>query len=247
MEKQIAGVVLAAGKGSRMHTTTVNKVAYQIGEKPMIVYAVDLLEKLSISPIVMVVGFAKQSVMQVLSQAKVVYAEQKRRLGTAHALLCGLKKIPQEISDVLVMQGDDAFLYKAETIKRLIDKHIAISPAITFLTIELDNPKGLGRVLRSKEGRITGIVEEKDATQEQLQIREINPACYLFNRLFLNKYLKKIKKSPVTGEYYLTTLIDLAVQNNETLETITVKNMPWRGVNTMEELSEAKKLFSFGA
>jgi bifunctional UDP-N-acetylglucosamine pyrophosphorylase / glucosamine-1-phosphate N-acetyltransferase len=101
----------------------------------------------------------------------------------------------------------------------------------------------LGRVVRDASGNVTAIVEEKDATEEQRAINEINAACYFFSTKFLKKYLKKIKKSPVTGEYYIVSLIEMAAKNKETIETMQV-DLPWRGVNTQEELKEAEQLFA---
>ena len=243
MNSDFAAIILAAGKGKRMNSKTVNKVALPLGNKPMILHTCDILEKLGIKPIIIVVGFAKDSVMHLFRGTNVVFAEQKKRLGTAHAVSCALKKLPKEVLNVLVLHGDDSALYKADTIRQLIEKHLSINAAFTLLTIEMENPKGLARVIRGKKGKILAIVEEKDATEDIRKIKEINPACYVFKVEFLNKYLPKIQKSPVTGEYYLTSLIDVGIKNGEKIETLQAGSFAWRGVNTKEELSEAEKLF----
>lgn len=240
--KKIAAIILAAGKGKRMKTLKHNKVVFKLADKHMIAHTVDLLDKLKIKIKVVVVGFAKKSVMDVLKN-RAIYAIQKKRLGTAHAVLCALEKLPKNVSDVLILQGDDSALYKEETIVKLIDLHLLSKAAFTFLTIELDNPVGLGRVIRDGNGKAIGIVEEKDATEEQRKINEINPACYIFQVSFLKKYLKRVKKSQVSGEYYLTSLIDIAIKNNEKLEAVKGGKILWRGINTPEELKEAKRLF----
>lgn len=241
--RTIGAIILAAGKGSRMKSKTVNKVTLPIADKPMIVHSVELLERLSIHPIVIVVGFAKESVMSILGE-QVYFAEQTKRLGTAHAALQGLKVIEKmSVDDVLVVQGDDSAFYKEETIASLIKKHTASHAVLSFLTIEKDNPTGLGRVIRDTNGGLHKIVEEKDATDEEKRIKEINPACYVFSVKFLQNYLPKIQKSPVTGEYYITSLIDLAITHGEIVETMQAGNIPWRGVNTPEELKEAESLF----
>ncbi|HEX7042573.1 MAG TPA: sugar phosphate nucleotidyltransferase, partial [Patescibacteria group bacterium] len=159
-----------------------------------------------------------------------------------HATLSGLSKLPIDVKNVLVMYGDD-FSYPKEKIHQLITKHLDDNAMLTLLTINKDNPYGLGRIIRDENGKVLRIVEEKDATDEERKIKEINPGCYIFNRMFLKKYLPKIKKSPVTGEYYLTSIIDLAIKNNEKIETIKAGNIPWQGVNTKEDLEEAQKLF----
>lgn len=240
--KNIAAIILAAGKGKRMKSKDVNKVVVPLGNKQMILHAVDRLTSLSIDPIIVVVGFAKESVMKILN-GKVVFAQQSKRLGTAHAVACGLKKLPKDSENVLVLNGDDSAFYKEETIKQLIEKHIENDEDMTFLTITVSNPQGLGRIIRDGKGNLKAIVEEKDATAQQREISEIGTGCYVFKVSFLRKYIDKIKKSEATGEYYLTSLIDIAIKNNYRVESLRVENMPWRGINTPEELKEAERLF----
>jgi bifunctional UDP-N-acetylglucosamine pyrophosphorylase / glucosamine-1-phosphate N-acetyltransferase len=240
-EANLGAIVLAAGQGKRMQSTTVNKVTLPLAGKPMILYTADLLEKLRVSSIVVVVGFAKESV-EFLLKDRALFAEQKERLGTAHAVRVALEKMPADISDVLILQGDDSAFYKKELIESLIEKHFRSGSSFTFLTIEVDNPFGLGRILRDKYGKLKGIVEEKDAKDVQREIHEINPACYIANIKFLERYLPKVEKSPATGEYYLTSLIDIGIKNNEIVETLKAGKILWRGVNTPSELQEAEDL-----
>lgn len=238
-----AAIILAAGKGKRMNSKTVNKVALPLGQRPMILHTFGILEKLGIKTVVVVVGFAKESVMKLFEGKDPIFATQAKRLGTAHAVACAMKKMPKEITNVLVLNGDDSAMYKVDTINDLINKHISTKSAFTFLTIEMENPVGLGRVIRGKKGKVMAIVEEKDATDDILKIKEINPACYLFKKNFLEKYLKIIKKSSVTREYYLTSLIDIGIKNSEKIETLQAGLFAWRGVNTKEELKEAENIF----
>lgn len=240
--KNFGVIVLAAGKGKRMNSKSVNKVTLPLVDKPMIVHTVNLLEKVGIKKIVVVVGFAKKSVMNILG-SKVAFAEQSKRLGTGHAALCGLKKLPKDVSNVLIINGDDSAFYPQSLIKSLIETHLLSEAAITFLTIEKNNPFGLGRIVRNSSGQVVAIVEEKDATDVQRKIKEINPGCYVFKMKFLKKYLKKIEKSKVTGEYYLTSIIDLGIKSNEKIETLKGGVIAWRGVNTKNELQEAEELF----
>jgi len=240
--KKIAAIILAAGKGKRMNSKDINKVVVSLGDKQMILHTVDRLKELLICPIIVVVGFAKESVIKALD-GEVVFAEQSKRLGTAHAVLCGLKKLPQNIQTVLVLNGDDSAFYTKEIIVKLINTHLDKKASLSFLTIHINNPFGLGRVIRDNSGKVLGIVEEKDATRSERQIKEINSACYVFSFPFLKKYIKRVKKSPVSGEYYLTRLVDLAIKNNEKVETIKGGKIPWRGINTIEELKEAERLF----
>lgn len=241
-DRQLGVIILAAGKGKRMNSSTVNKVVLPLADKPMITHTITLLEKIQIKHIVVVVGFAKKSVMDILGN-KVIFAEQVKRLGTAHAVSCGLKKMPKDVTDVLVINGDDSAFYTKAIIQELINLHLSSNASLTMLTIEKDNSSGLGRIVRDQNGNILAVVEEKDATQEQKKIKEVNPACYIFKIEFLNKYLKKVKKSEVTGEYYLTSLIDIGIQNREKIEIFRGGQIAWRGVNTKDELQEAEKMF----
>ena len=241
-KKNLGAIILAAGKGKRMNSKSVNKVALNLADKPMIAHTVSLLEKVGIKEIVVVIGFAKKSVIDALGN-KVIFAEQRKRLGTGHAALCGLRKLPKNVDDVLIINGDDSAFYPQSLIKNLIKTHTLSNAAITFLTIEKDNPFSLGRIVRNSSGHVLAIIEEKDATQTQRKIKEINPGCYILKVKFLRKYLKKIEKSKITGEYYLTSIIDLGIKNNEKMETLKGGSIAWRGVNTKDELQEAEKLF----
>lgn len=238
----ISAIILAAGEGKRMNSKKINKVVFPLGNKQMILYAVERLTELDINPIIVVVGFAKDSVMKILD-GRVKFVEQKKRLGTAHAVLCTLKKVPKKIKSVLVFNGDDSAFYSKEIIEKLIRAHLKRKNALSFLTIEINNPSGLGRVIRDPSGKAVGIIEEKDATKAQRKINEVNPACYIFEVSFLKKYLKDVEKSTVTGEYYLTSLIDIAIKNRENLEAFRGGQILWRGINTSEELKEAERLF----
>ncbi|MCL5438453.1 MAG: NTP transferase domain-containing protein [Patescibacteria group bacterium] len=241
---KIGAIILAAGKGKRMNSRTSNKVALPLHGRPIISYAVDLLIRLKIKPIIIVVGFAKRSVIDALKLKDVVFAEQKKRLGTGHAALCGFKKLPKDIQNVIIFYGDDSFFYKEDVVNKLINAHLNSKTSITLLTIEKSNPFGLGRVVRDKKEKVIKIVEEKDATEEEKKITEINPALYIFKAEFLRKYLKKIQKGKISKEYYLTDLVDIAIQNRERIKVVKAGNIPWRGINTKEELEEAKRLLT---
>lgn len=240
--KTIAAIILAAGKGARMKSKRINKVTISLGNKQMILYIVDRLVELLIVPIIVVVGFAKESVIKVLRD-RVIFAHQRKRLGTAHAVMAALRKLPQDVRNVLVLQGDDSAFYTKDIIKSLIMSHLEKKAALSFLTIIVDNPSGLGRVIRNNNGKVIEIVEEKDARDSERNIKEINSACYIFETSFLRQYLKKVKKSPITGEYYLTSLIDIAIKNKQKIEAVAAGKILWRGVNTQEELREAQRLF----
>lgn len=239
---RIAGIILAAGKGKRFKLKNINKVVLPIAGRPMITYAVELLKRLNIKLIIIVVGFAGESVKEVLRQEAVIFAQQKKYLGTAHALSCGLEKIPKDIKHVVVLNGDDALFLTSEIVNSLIAIHIEENASLTLLTIELLDPIGIGRVIRDAKGNVASIVEEKDATPRQRTIKEVNGLGYVFTVRFLKKYLKPIRRSKVTGEYYLTSLIEVAVKNKEKVADFSAGKIPWRGINTKEDLEEAERL-----
>src|SRR6185369_1756600 len=245
--RNFAAIILAAGKGKRMQMENANKVTAQLAEKPMILHIVDFIKSLEIKTIVVVVGHHKESVMGALAGQDVLFAEQKELLGTGDAVKAALTVLPESVSDVLVVYGDDAVLYAEKNqpeLQKLFTTHEQANDVVTFLSIEQDNPSGLGRIVRDKSGKIKAIVEEKDATDEEKKITEINPGCFIFSVEFLKKYLPKLSKSSVTGEYYLTKLIDLAVADGRDVTGLQGGKMDWRGINTQEELEAAEKLYN---
>ena len=238
---------MAAGKGKRMNSSDVNKVALDLAKKPIILHIVHFMQSVGIKDIVVVVGFAKESVMEVLKNEHVLFAEQKELLGTGHATQTALPVLPEDVTDVFVVYGDDGVFYREDhrtIMMRLFEKHLSSDAAFTFLTIEQENPTGLGRIVRDKDDSLVAIVEEKDATEKQRKITEINPGCFVFRVDFLKKYLPLVEKSSATGEYYLTSLIDLAIKHNEKVQTVRGGRLAWRGVNTHEQLQEAERLYT---
>lgn len=238
----LSAIILAAGKGKRMKLKNSNKVTIVLGDKPIILHTIHLLQKISIQPIVIVVGFAKESIKELIKE-DVIFAEQHKRLGTAHAVLKALEVLPKETKDVLVVYGDDTAFYKEQTIKSLLRYHLEEKNALTFLTLNVKKPTGLGRIIRDKNGKISAIVEEKDATGKQKKIKEINPGWYIFSVEFLHNYLPHVKKNPIKGEYYLTDLIDIGIKNNQKINAHNIGFTPWKGVNTKDDLVEAAKLY----
>lgn len=242
--QNFGAVILAAGKGKRMNAADKNKVTMLLRGKPLITYILDLLKKNHVETIVIVVGHAKESVFEAVKKYPVIFAEQREQLGTGDALRAAVEKLPANVSDILVVGGDDSHHYNEAIITKLQNKHLHRGADLTLLTIQVKNPFGLGRVVRDSDGNVIAIVEEKDATEEQRNIQEVNPGCYIFNVEFLKRYLNDVEKSPVTGEYYLTSLVDIAINKRAKISTVQAGSIPWRGINTPEELAEAEQLIS---
>lgn len=247
MQARVGAIILAAGRGKRMNSITTNKTVSTLADKPMIRHIVEFMDGLEVAQIVVVVGFAQESVRDALKGFNITYAQQSEQLGTGHAVEMALSKIGPQIEDVLVVYGDDAVLYhskNSQIVADLIKKHQDESNSLTFLTIEQDNPTGLGRILRSANGEVLGIVEEKNATDEQKKITEINPGCFVFSIDFLNKYIRRIEKNELSGEYYLTDLVDIARNHDQPMAAVKGGRLLWRGVNTPDELVQAEQLLS---
>jgi len=239
--KDIWAVVLAAGRGSRMNSTDTNKVALLLGGRPIISHTLSNLQSSGVERIVVVVGFAKESVIECLDD-NIIIAEQTEQLGTGHAVKVALEKI-HDAQDVFVLNGDDSYVFTPEILSKLYSKHCDSNASVSFLTLITDTPGGLGRIVRDESGDVVGIVEEKDATEKQKEIPEINPACYLFSYDFLAKNLDAVEKSTITGEFYITRLVDIAVSEGERITTHTVNGLQWRGINTPAELEQANQIY----
>lgn len=240
-KEDVAAVVLAAGKGTRMKSAT-PKVLLEICGRPMISYTLEKLRKSGIGEIVVVVSYGKGEVIKRIGGA-VKFAYQKNsKGGTADAAAAGLKEVSSKVKTLVVINGDDSAFYNPETINNVIATHKKTNSVLTFVSLERDNPHGLGRVVRSKTGKLMGIVEEKDATELQRKIKEVNDGLYVFEKVWLEKNIGKVKLSS-QGEYYLVDLIKMAVDKKEKVSVYNLKDEDeWQRINTPRQLKEANEL-----
>ncbi|HZZ99034.1 MAG TPA: sugar phosphate nucleotidyltransferase [Candidatus Saccharimonadia bacterium] len=237
---QLEGIILAAGKGTRMHATEKNKVMYEVGGKPMISFPVAALKTLGVAKPIVVVGFLKETIQDYLGDS-VQYAEQKEMLGTADAVRAAVPLFQLGSQDAIVLYGDHSTFYTAELLQGLIKHHRETGAAMTLITTHT-NPTGYGRILRDASGKMTGIVEEKVATEEQKAITEINTGNAIYNIQFLKQYLPQIQLNPISHEYYFTDIVGLGVKNRENVETYVVEDeLVGIGVNTPEQLAVAEQ------
>lgn len=236
----IAAIILAAGRGTRMNSTDTNKVMSDLNGRPMLAYSIDNLKKAGVETIVVVVGFAKESITSYFGNS-ILYAYQNEPNGTAHAVTSGLAVLPSNIDTIISVYGDDSYLYDPTLFQVLIGFHTENKSDVTVLTVEMNDPSGLGRIVRDENNNVKAIVEEKVATDEQKKIKEINTGCFIFNRKFLEEYLPQIEMNAITKEYFVTDIIKLAIRDNRKVYAVLSKT-PWRGVNRPEELEEARKL-----
>lgn len=236
----VAAIVLAAGRGSRMNAKSKNKVAFKLAGEPMIKHTISHLITAGINQIITVVGYQANSVKKSLGD-KVRYAVQLEQLGTGDAIKTALPLITPGVITVLAVYGDDSAFYPPALFAEMVAKKETLACDLLFLTIHKDDPTGLGRIVRDKNGKIIRIVEEKNATETEKKIQEINTGFYCFDRDFLVKYIDQIKKNPVSGEYYLTDMVEIALKHGKKVEAFFVEDDSiWHGINNRSDFARAK-------
>lgn len=232
--EDIIGIILAAGKGTRMKTNKA-KVVHKIYGKEMILRVVETAYKAGIHDIITVLGHKREEIEKVLGDS-VKYAYQEELLGTGHTVMQAIPYLKGRKGKVVVLSGDVPII-RPDTIKKLIDKSIEDKEYATILTAMYENPYGYGRVIRDIGGNVQAIVEEKDATDEEKCICEINGGVYCFDIEELLLALEKITPDNAQGEYYLTDVIK--IMNEKGLKTgavIADDDTEILGVNDREQL-----------
>ncbi len=241
----VAAVVLAAGKGSRMNAKSKNKVAFKLNGQPMITHTVDHLYQAGIRHIIAVVGYQADSVRAALGD-NVAYAVQADQLGTGDAIKTALPLLAPDVTTVLTVYGDDSAFYPPSLFSEMVAKKEASGCDLLFLTIHKDDPTGLGRIVRDAKGKVASIVEEKVASDEEKKIQEINTGFYCFDRDFLVNYIGEIQKNPVSSEYYLTDMIEIALRHGKKVDAHFVQDDSiWHGINNRSDFVRAQqKMYS---
>ncbi|MBN2003533.1 MAG: bifunctional UDP-N-acetylglucosamine diphosphorylase/glucosamine-1-phosphate N-acetyltransferase GlmU [Anaerolineae bacterium] len=204
-------VILAAGKSTRFKSK-ISKVLYPLAGRPMLSYLFDTAEQITSDPPVLVVGPDMEAEIRAWAGDRARYVIQHERLGTGHAVMQTRAILEGRTDQLLILYGDGPLL-RATTLQKLAALQNVNQAAIAMMTLISDTPRGFGRILRDANGRLRGIVEEADATAEQLAIRELNPGIYIFDADFLWPALTRLTPSPAKGEYYLTDLVSLAAQD----------------------------------
>ena len=240
MENDIIAIVMAAGKGTRMKSKN-SKLVQKIYGKEIVKRAVENAQKAGVKDIVAVVGYMKEEVMNVLGD-NVKCAFQEEMLGTGHAVIQAKEYLKNKKGKVLVLNGDVPLL-RPETINKLLEKSTENKEYATLLTAIYDNPRGYGRIIRDEGGNISAIVEEKDTTEEQKLIKEINAGIYCFDIVELLSALEEIKPNNAQGEYYLTDVIE--IMNKKGLKTgavVVEDNTEILGINDRIQLEMLTKV-----
>lgn len=237
-------VILAAGQGTRMNST-LPKVLHNLAGKPLLAHVVDAAFAVSAggAPIV-VHGHGGEQVMAAFREQNLKFVHQSEQAGTGHAVQQALPEVNDD-SRVLILYGDVP-LVTPETLQKLITETPA--DAVGVITAEIDHPAGYGRIKRDADGKMVGIVEEKDATEAERKITEINTGIYLVPAKHLKQWLPKLKPQNAQKEYYLTDIIPMAVADSVQITTVQPSFMEEVfGVNTRMQQAQLERAYQHQA
>jgi UDP-N-acetylglucosamine pyrophosphorylase len=241
--RAFAAAIMAAGQGKRMLNPDMPKVMYRVNGRPLIDHVVDLALKIGSSPVVVIVGFKREAVIQHLTQkydSTVAFAIQAEQLGTGHAVMQTEEILKDFDGDVLVLSGDVPLLTQ-KTMRNLLDSHYQTGAAMTVLTAKVDDPTGYGRIIRTEDGSVDRIVEHRDASPVERDVREINSGIYVFKRKELFDALRHVTPENSQHEYYLTDVFGYFVHHGMRVSAVLAEHFDEiRGINTVEQLKEAE-------
>ncbi|HAU99179.1 MAG: Bifunctional protein GlmU [Microgenomates group bacterium GW2011_GWF2_45_18] len=240
--KHVQAIILAGGRGKRMGVHEMqNKVMIPLNGKPMLAYPVERLARMGIEHPIVVVGHAKESIFSYFGDS-LIYAEQKQQLGTADAVGSALPFVDKDCVDVVVLYGDHCAFYTEEVLQTVLKLHTAQQADVTLISTTVENPFGYGRILRDENGEVSGIVEEKNATDEQKKIREINTGNAVYKKSFLLKTLPLVKMNEVSQEYYLTDVFEIGVRLGAKIQSWNGRDEALgMGVNSPDQLVVAEQ------
>ena len=237
------GVILAAGKGTRMRSLDVNKskVAFEILGKPLVGYALDSLNYAEVDDTVVITGFGREETEKIVGD-RAKCAEQKEINGTAKAVETASGYLSGKEGTTIVMCGDTP-LIRGETVKELFDYHIKNGNDMTAATMILSNPTGYGRILRGGGDEIVAIREHKDCAPNELAINEVNSGLYIFNNKLLFEYLNEIKPNNAQHEYYLTDIVTIFKNHKNKIGAFVIEDAEEMfGINDRKQLACAAKV-----
>lgn len=250
-DKPVEAMLLAAGKGTRMGSD-LPKVCHPVGGRPMVCAVVDACLDAGCSRIVVVVGYKQELVREALAEygSTVEFAVQDEQLGTGHAVMCAEPAYPagpgvggRDGLDLFVLCGDGP-LIRAETLRTVLARHRDAGAAATLATSVIDDPAGYGRIVRDGGGSFLRIVEQKNASADELKIREINPSYYCFDAGAMFDALTRVERNGLTGEYYITDVFEGLRRAGRRVEVIdAVPPEDVLSINTPEHLAEVDRIF----
>ena len=231
-------IILAAGQGTRMNSQTA-KVLHKVGNKSLLQHVIDASRPL-VNSINVIIGHHSESVKKTTSNEDINWVNQKEQLGTGHAVQQAIPHI-NDNSICLILYGDVP-LIKTETLQILTDK--AESSGFSLLSVMMENPFGYGRIIRDSNNSILSIVEQKDASKDELQVREINTGIMAIRGSILKKYLKELEPNNSQGELYLTDIVEKAVKDNVSIASFICESVAEvMGINDKNQLSQAERAY----
>ena len=248
--KKIQVVILAAGHGKRMNRNDTPKAMVELSGRPMIDYTLKTVADSGVDdkPVI-VIGKMREQIRKHLGSSY-TYIVQKKQLGTGHAVSCTKRKLQRKVDNIMVLYADNP-LVTPKTIQKLAKTHLKDAVALTMAVVKVSNFNdwrrsfySFGRIIRDSKGKILKSIEVKDATLEQRKIREVNPSIYCFNASWLWKNLEKLKNTNIQGEFYLTDLLELVINQKKSIETIRINTKEAIGVNTEDQLADAESLLT---
>ena len=236
----LTAVILAAGKGTRMKSK-LPKVLHKVGGHPMLEHVMDAAEAAGCRDNVVVIGHGAELVRELVGDRARI-ALQAEQLGTGHAVLQAADTLKDFSGTVMILCGDTPLL-EAEELEKFYAEHVKSGAAATVMSALMDDPFGYGRILRDANGDVAGIVEQKDASEEQKQIKEINTGNYCVEAPLLFEVLRTLGNNNAQGEYYLTdVLAKLRAMGKKVGGVITADSEMIMGVNSRRQLAEAESV-----
>ncbi|MEE4244056.1 MAG: bifunctional UDP-N-acetylglucosamine diphosphorylase/glucosamine-1-phosphate N-acetyltransferase GlmU, partial [Kangiellaceae bacterium] len=234
-------IILAAGQGTRMRSS-LPKVLHPVAGRPMVQHVIDTSHSLGAENIYVVYGHGGDLVQQAITDKKVTWVEQRKQLGTGHAVDQASPHINDQ-DDILILYGDVPLIHH-DTLAELIESKPA--NGIALLTVTLADPTGYGRIVRNSEQYVTGIVEQKDANEQQLEITEVNTGILAANGKQLKTWLANLSDDNAQGEYYLTDVIGFAANEGSPIVTASPNNSTEvEGVNNRLQLAAIERAYQW--